>query len=338
MLVTMLVELQRHTVFAYCCVLCVSGAEPYSPSKAMAADDEDVPYDPEDVGQFEEEDMSGPDAKKEAMEKVGKAVLGTTSKTISSQAATVGSTSSTAVSTVAQPAPVSSKPSVNIDSVMEKISASSNPQEISSLMVAALAKAKDSAEQQHILATLTTRVEQQKRLKAEKQPQDDSCQPDSGNTSSAALPSLSVTLTGTSHSDIKAAVAAALTASTAVLSSTVLSASTAVSVSTGISSTSSDTESKSKEAVSRISALTPETENMPLALKALMEELKGNTQMARAVDKRTERDRREWEKKEAAAKAADVEKTEESPAVRDTQTIVLWPKESDSIIPGLGGG
>lgn len=319
------------------CTLCfyVSGAEPYSPSKAVVADDEDVPYDPEDVGQFEDEDtLSGPTSEKEAAAKLDKAAWGTV---ISSQTGAVDSTSS-AVSTLAQLAPVSSKPSVNIDHVMEKISASTNPQEISSLMVAALAKAKDSDEQQHILATLTSLVEQQKKLKAEKQLQDECSQSDSAKSSSAVLPSVSATLTATSLADIKAVVAVALT--TAASSSSVLSTSAAegVSVSAGVSSTVGNTESKSKESISRISALTPETENMPLALKALMEELKGNTQMARAVDKRTERDRREWEKKEAVAKEADVEKTEESfPAVKDTQTVISWSKESDSVIPGLGG-
>ena len=325
--------------------MCVSDAEPYSPSKAVVADDEDVPYDPEDMGQFEDEDApSGPVPEKEAAAKLGKAALG---PAVSAQAGAGEGVSAPQ----AQPAPAGGKPSVNIDSVMEKISASSNPQEISSLMVAALAKAKDSADQQRILATLTSRVEQQKKLKAEKLLlQDEGGQPDSANTASAVSPSGSVTLTAASQSDVKAALAAAPPTSAAAFSSSSSSSSSSVlltsaaaagvGVSPDVSSTVGGTESKSKESISRISALTPETENMPLALKALMEELKGNTQMARAVDKRTERDRREWGKKEAAAKELEAEKTEEEPppAVKDAPpTILSWSKDSESLIPGLGG-
>ncbi|KAL8578841.1 hypothetical protein ACOMHN_022134 [Nucella lapillus] len=92
-------------------------------------------------------------------------------------------------------------------------------------------------------------------------------------------------------------------------------------------------DGKSSESTTpRVSSNTPSIDNMPLALKALMEDLKGNTQMAKAVDKRTERDRREREKKEAKeASAKEATETEKKDGTKEVQA-----KESNSVIPGLG--
>ncbi|KAL8587673.1 hypothetical protein ACOMHN_020891 [Nucella lapillus] len=88
----------------------------------------------------------------------------------------------------------------------------------------------------------------------------------------------------------------------------------------------------SESTTSRVSSNTPSIDNMPLALKALMEDLKGNTQMVKAVDKRTEPDRREREKKEAKeASAKEASETEKKDSTKEMQA-----KDSNSVIPGHG--
>ncbi|XP_076457207.1 uncharacterized protein LOC143291265 isoform X2 [Babylonia areolata] len=145
---------------------------------------------------------------------------------------------------------------------------------------------------------------------------------------------------------LAAAAAAAAAAKTTTTTTTTASVSSTISSTPVVSTSAVSTgpscggEGKSSEPASRISSLTPDSQDMPLALKALMEDLKGNTQMVRAVDKRTERDRREREKRDAsvkevtmAATAAEAEKKD------DTNSKDAPPKEGGvSAIPGLEGG
>lgn len=289
-------------------------AEPYSPSNELV---EDAPYDPEDDSQFASIDLM----------------------TTTSQAAAVPVTTSTepqpakppltATDEVVKPLPVASAASLNIDSFVEKIASSNNPQEISSLMVAMLATAKDAAEQQQLLGILTTKVEEQKRKKAEQKLKESGGQ----QTGESAKIDDACEKPQAADVAVSTAVQGPATTKTNVVTT---EPTVSVTVSASVTTTAESAPQEAAPAVavvSRISTLTPDTQDMPLALKALMEDLKGNMQMTRAVDKRTERERREWEKKAANKEAAESEKQTES-GKDGARSSVVSDVES---IPGLGG-
>lgn len=311
------------------------GAEPYSPSNIVEAD---APYDPEDESQFVEMEVSS------SIEDVG--AIPESSSTGPEAQSREGSSKEKSVSREASA--VSASSSLSVDSIVQKISASTSPQEISALMVTALASAKNSAEQQQLLALLASRVEQQKKINAKKKFKDKHSQPVDGRE---VLPSE----TSVFASDLESQLILSSSSVNTELSSITVSQSLSTSAgpatvhtpSIKIGVTLAGQQSiNPAQSISRISSLTPDTENMPLALKALMEDLKGNTQMSKAVDKRTERDRRDLEKKESSQLAKDTPvrvgqavSSIADPADCKAETNITEGKVEilEPIIPGLGG-
>ncbi|BFZ11396.1 hypothetical protein BsWGS_14435 [Bradybaena similaris] len=284
-------------------------AEPYSPGQEAAADE---PYDPADGGLMNQSDLPVISSETVSSSTAASSVQPATAAEQPAASVAVNSPAVIEPSATGETAAAQKDPRVDTRELVERMARSNDPQEISAFMVTALSATSSALEQQQLLVELTSKVEERKLQLAEtaRSVADDDrslkLEADVSSSFAAAgetsqVPSVSKSAAVSGGSDTPTNILGSMTVDGAleqtVSSPLLLPPSLPTSISTGVTVSEVDiSETKPRtvlkmplaahpqdgdRSVATVSTITGESSaDIPDALKALINDVMGNTQVS----------------------------------------------------------